>query len=339
MELAGLRGAAKAQGVELDAGVFDSNTDARLPGDGSVATRSRFTFTDLRLKEPPDGPIQKLLKLPAPLDTVIVALEDVDGGITIPLPVELKQGQIDNAQVTAAAVAAIGPIITTALASAPQKMAAGVVGLIGFGGERSAEQEQIEPIVLGFSPAATALDPDDARTLNDVVEEMRRNKKLNVTIRGELGGGDVTRAAVLANPTPEDCLSLASQLRQQKLDLLAARSQLAGQARGELAVRSEKETNPTIEQLRELDRQIASTEDALDRLYEMLKPGADRQADRRTRAAAIEIGQSRLDAIRAALLANGIPNATERVRAARAQFSPSENDKGGRVVLQLTEKK
>src|SRR5262249_40512112 len=121
------------------------------------------------------------------------------------------------------------------------------------------------------------------------------------------------------------------------------------QARGELAVRTEKQAKATLDQLRELDRQIAQAEDALDGVYEMLKPGADRQADRRTRAAAIEIGQARLDAIKAALLAENLPNAAERVRATRAQFAPAEgidagnngssgND-GGRVLLIVTKKK
>src|SRR5262249_30219746 len=166
----------------------------------------------------------------------------------------------------------LGSVIATAIASSPIKAGAGIAGLMGLGDKNKDKNKPAEPIVLVFSPAATALDADEAQKLEQVVSDLRKNKKLDVTIRHERGGGDVARAAILANPSPEDCLSLASQLRQQKLELLSVRSQLAGQARGELAVRTEKQAKATLDQLRELDRQIAQAEDALDGVYEMLKP-------------------------------------------------------------------
>ncbi len=92
-----------------------------------------------------------------------------------------------------------------------------------------------------------------------------------------------------------------------------------------------------IEALRSVDREIGRTEEALDRLYEMLRPGSDRQAVRRTRETCVELGRLRVDAVRAALL-SGNADIAERVRAVPARFAEAESGKG-RVVVSIEKKR
>ena len=88
-----------------------------------------------------------------------------------------------------------------------------------------------------------------------------------------------------------------------------------------------------------MDRELAATEDAMDRVYDLLRPGADRQADRRTRAACLEVAQDRLKAVQAALVTSGVPNVDGRVRLLKPQFNPDAGADGGRVVMTVVSKK
>ncbi|MGB7160366.1 MAG: hypothetical protein WBD40_20020, partial [Tepidisphaeraceae bacterium] len=121
-------------------------------------------------------------------------------------------------------------------------------------------------------------------------------------------------------------------LRERKNQMLELRGQLAEDARVELA--SHAQPAATISRLRGVSRELADNEEALDRLYDLLRPGADRQADRRTRAACIEIGQARLDAVESNLKSvPGIEAAKERVQVTRAQFAEDAATADGRVLL------
>ncbi len=166
---------------------------------------------------------------------------------------------------------------------------------------------------------------------------MKKEGELELQVRHELTSGDVTRLAVRVNPSADESRSIAEQLRNEKADLLARRAELAGTARGQLGSRPEADAGATLETLRTLDRQIAQTENAMDQLYDMLRPGAERQANRRTRAAAIEVGKRRLTAVKDALVSAGI--AEQRVRQTNPVYAPGESDEGGLVVITLVPKK
>ena len=141
----------------------------------------------------------------------------------------------------------------------------------------------------------------------------------------------MTRAAVLANPSPATAAALANRLRERKNELVALRGQLAEDARVQLA--SHVQPGPTLDRLRGVSRELASQEEALDRLYDLLRPGADRQADRRTRQACIDFGQERLDTVQAELMNAGLEAAKERVQVTRAQFAEDTPSPAGRVLL------
>jgi hypothetical protein len=119
--------------------------------------------------------------------------------------------------------------------------------------------------------------------------------------------------------------------------LLAQRSSLAGAVRGKVATLSPRESTAALEDVRQIDRQLAAIESSLDSILEQQRPGADRQADRRTKAASLDLARQRLDAVRAILLSSGARDAAERVRAIAPQFAPT--DAGGGVEITLIEKK
>ena len=76
----------------------------------------------------------------------------------------------------------------------------------------------------------------------------------------------------------------------------------------------------------------------MDRVFELLRPGAERQSARRTRAASIEFGKQRLDHVRDIFLKSGLPDIEQRVRILNPQFYPAEGDGGGKLILQLVAK-
>jgi hypothetical protein len=338
LELAALKGAAKEAGVTLTGGVYDSTADARLPGDGMIHTSSRFVFTDLSLSEPPQGPIFRLLHLPAPLDVVIGALQDQEGSITVPIdvPVPVQVGKLSVGDLVGPAIGAFGSIVATAIASAPLKAVGGVGDLLGLGGNKKQAPEP--PIILPFEPGFTGLSPADQAQIAALVLRMKKDDSLNLVIHHDLGGGDLTIADKRSNPSIQDAQNMAEQLRQQQLDALQQRSALAGVARAELAWGSSSEADLTIQKLRALDQQVAQNDDALDRLYGILRPGADRQAARRTRGACLEYARERLDAVKQALIAAGLKD-MDRVHMANPQFAQAQGDDGGKVVVTLVPKK
>ncbi len=331
LDLSGFRGVAHALGVTLNSGNLDTNTDLRFPGDGTTQTSTKIVFTDLSIDEPPNGPIQKALKLPIALDPAIGALQDPDGGITIPIAVQVAKGKIDG--LGGQMVGAVASVILTAIASAPVKAVNDIFGLGKHG------KDTIPPVNLDFAGGDAVLSANDAVSLTAVIEKLKKDKSLEVTVKHELGSGDVTRAAIRANPTPEECQVLAANLRRKKAQLLVIRSAVAGSARGELASWSATEAQPSVARLRQIDLELAQTENGLDRLYDLLRPGADRQAPRRTRAACLEIGRQRLEAVRAYLVASGIPGVDQRIHLTHAAFDPSDDHEGGEVTLVMAKKK
>jgi hypothetical protein len=347
LEMLSLRGPAAAAKVDIAGGVFDSRVDVRFQDDGAVGTRSRFAFTDLRMSEPDDGPIRRVLKLPGPLDAMIVVLQDASGAITVPLNVTVEEYKVGGGQIAGAAVTALGSILATAMASAPLKVTGGVTQLVGIdqaipilgGGKKKQTGPQLAGAVE-FYPGAGSESSDAATiTLQELIERMRRDKTLEVTLRHELSGGDIARAAQRANPSTEQAAALGADLRQRKAALLQQRDELAPAVRATVAADSSGRAAEAVAQLRELEVQQAATEDALDRVYELIRPGAQRQAERRTRAAGLEIAEARLNAIKQLIVAGGIPDAENRVRVIKPQFTPAEGDAGGKVTLVVTPKK
>jgi hypothetical protein len=336
LELASLKGLAKQQGITLTAGTYDDAIDLRFNPDGSIDTSSKLILTDLSVSEPPKGPIFQFLKLPAPLDVCIAAVQDADGSITLPLGIPIRKGHVSTGDIVGAATGAVANVAIVAVASAPLKAANMLGGIVGIGAGKKPKEQ---PVVLQFAAGSGSVDFSQLNGLAPILKRMKDDKSLTLTIRHTLGGGDIVVARTRANPSPADCLNLEYQFRQRKSELLQLRADVAGQARAQLVSLGEADAGPTLARLKAIDQEIAHTEDSLDEVGDLLRPGADRQSDRRTRAAALAIAQDRLQSVLAILQAAGVPDFKNRVHAVEAQYNPTEDANGGQIVITEVETK
>lgn len=336
LELAALKSKAKTVGVTLSAGTFDSSIDARLHGDGSMDLKPRFVFDELSVAEPAHGFLERILRLPAPLDLVIGALQDASGQITVPLEVPIKKGEINTGSVMTSATLALGGVVLVATASAPAKALNSVTSLAGLNFLGKQKEAPIFPVTANFAPGDATVVLAYSRILDPMLERMKTDTAAEIVIRHELGGGDQERESTRANPSREDAENLAYQLRQKKMALLKMRASLAGQARAELASGLGK--TGAIERLRAVDRELAFTENGMDDLYDLLRPGAEHQKDRRTRAACLALGEERLAAVHD-LIASASPAIAGRIRVINAQYNPAEDTEGGSITITLSKSK
>jgi hypothetical protein len=332
LELTALQAVALEYGVQLRSGLFDADVDLRPRGDSNIDTNCKLVLTDLQVSEPANGPISKSLRLPVPLDAAIVALQAPDGSITIPVSFTLKNGQVSESAIVGGAIGATGPIIATAVASAPLKLAGGVVGIFGIGGHSKTPRS--ETYEVAFDPGSAEMGPDDLALVQSLVLLAHRDPDLQFNIRQELGAADVQLAAQRANPTEADALALIQQLRQQRLELSFERARLAGLLRGQLSAISDQNADQTVLQLRGVEAQIANIEIACDELYDLLRPGAVRLAGRRTRGAAMEIAQRRLDEIDI-FFRQSLSSYNQRVRVVTPQYTQPTLPDGGRVLITI----
>ena len=317
-ELLSLRGLAQTQDVVIGNGVLDVNADVKLNPDQTMDLRTKSALTTLRVSEPKDGPIYRYLRLPAPLDTVIVILQDAGGTITLPVSVTVEQGQIGNGELVPALAGALSQVIATAIVQSPMKVAGGAMSLIGIsGGQRGTARHEFE---LSFEPGSTQLDSASARRLAQARELMAVHTNAKAAIRHRLGAQDVPLLEQRANPSTEQALAVAARLRAQRDQLLDERAELVGHARSAVAFGTAQEATAASEALREADARTAQLDQSIDAALEMLSPGAARRADRRTRTTAISLGQQRLEMVEALL------GAGERAQKANAQFDPPESE-------------
>jgi hypothetical protein len=344
VEVAAFKGEAAALGVDLSGGIFDADITTRFRDEGSLDLRSKFVMTDLKLTEPANGPIQTKLALSAPLDVVIPAVQDADGGINIPLNVPIEKGKVSTGDIIGAGVGALSGILATAVASAPAKLTEGLtdsatemIGVNKFLPFMKKKSTGPTTVNVVFAPGDASLSSEQQQQIDSLVTLLTKDKNAQATIRSELGGADLWIAGERANPSPADSTALAADLRETRAQLASQRARLAARATGELAS-SSASSSDTLQSLGELDRRIAQTDDAMDRLYEMLRPGADRYADRRTRAACIQIASQRLKSVRDVLMEANIPDASDRIRAVSATFNPAETDQGGTVVVTVVQR-
>ncbi|MCC6240544.1 MAG: DUF748 domain-containing protein [Phycisphaerales bacterium] len=334
-ELTGLQGYADQAGVTLSAGTLDTSLDLRLIDADNMKASTKLIITDLSVTEPANGPISRVLILPAPLDIVLAALSGADGSITLPLSVPIHRGQVSGGAIAQAAIGAVGSVIATAIASAPMKVIGGVGALAGL--DNSAPV--IEPLELNFAPGDASLSRENDAALAQLAELLKRDSSLTVTIRHELGQDDIPRVQERANPSIEQCLELASFLEQRKAKLSESRNIAADQVQIALASGMITDKQAGVPELRRLDQSIARLENGLDQLYDMLRPGSDRQAPRRTRAAALNLGQTRLDAVRMQLSTSGIPDSLSRITMARPQFTTTDGATTGTVKLTVVKQR
>ena len=336
LELANFGGLARQNGMTLRSGVFDASIDMRFHEDQPLSTRARLVFTDLSLTEPPDGFLARLLTLPVSLDTVLFILRDAGGSIRLPLSFKIDEQGVSRGQITQAAVGAAATLIASAVAGSPYRVA-GTIGNI-LGGEKE-EPSGTETYVVQYAAAVTTLSAEQAEELAAIAERLRRERGLSVTIRHQLGGGDIEAANSLVNLSSVDTRNLLAKLRKERGELQRLRDELAGQARAAHLAGSRRNALARTGRLQEVQVQLGLIERALDDLLETMRPGAEYAARRRTQDACVAIGKARMETLAALLRLGEIPEASGRVTFIPPRFVEADDPAGGSVTLTFTRSK
>jgi hypothetical protein len=222
-------------------------------------------------------------------------------------------------------------VFVTAIASAPLKAAS----LIGFGGKPT----PVQPVTLIFPPGYASVSPDQTGDLQPLIKKLTDDDSLSVTLRHDIGSEDISLAGNRVNPTPQDALNLASRLQQRRDELLAAKAQAAGDLRSLLASNAADQATSALERLRRIDRALAETENAMDKAYDLLRPGADRQKDRRTRAAVLSVARARLDAVRDAIISADEKHLADRVHVTNPQIGAAPGAAESSVTVTVVKNK
>ena len=327
-ELTGLRGIASSSGVEVGDGLLDFSARARLLGADGASLSARASLSQVKLSEPAQGPISRYLSLPVPLDAALFLLEDAEGRQSIPISIRIGPQGLQPASIVAAATTAATVVIARAIASSPLRLLGTFTDALGLTGR---EGQKPGEFARSFEFEAGAADePGDEDALDSLRRRLAADTTLQVTLVHDFGAGDLARAERLANPAIEDCQRLAARLRQRKAELARRREELAAQARIEIALGRSQDAEDLLTRVRALDRELGFAEGSLDRLLELLRPGAERRMPQRTRAAALLLARERIERVRQALIARGI--AAERIEARPARSIEATREAGGRVT-------
>ena len=334
LELTAVRGLASEYGLTLGGGTFDGRLDVRLKNADTFEAKVWPTFNELRMKEVPNGPIQSTFQLPAPPDVIISTLEDADGSLTFPITVPIDAGKLDTGAVIGSAVGSVGKVLAEAMIAAPLKAGKLMGSLVGLdmSGDRT---KGLEPITLTFAAGESQLSGDQENALQHVRDLMRKDDTIEVTIQHELGSDDVALADERVNLGTDDSSAIATQLLARKRDLQRRYAEESADVVVTMATGTSKTAEASATRLRETATQLKLTEDGLDSVFDLLRPGADRQAIRRTKAAAILLADLRLRSVQESLQQTKVRDIADRVRRSNALFNPLEGGPG-QVKIVLT---
>ncbi|MBL8801168.1 MAG: DUF748 domain-containing protein [Planctomycetes bacterium] len=330
LELPAFRGPALATGLELGDGTADLDVRLRLAGADGMSVDARSSFAHLSLSEPADGPLARYLSLPAPLDTVLFLLKDAEGLHKLSLGFRVERDGLKSAEIAGAAAAAATGVIARAVASSPLRLLSTLTDAAGLTGDEAPPQANRR--VVEFAAGDPTLDARGRAVLAQLGEDVRGRPRKRVVVVHELSRADLERVARLVNPSLDDRARLAARLRERKAELTRERETLAARARSELAFADPNRRAELMAQLRGLDAQIGEGERALERLFELLRPGSERRNATRARGAAIALGAERADRARRALADLGVTAERVIVRVVKAD-AIAELEGGGRLTL------
>jgi len=338
LELGAFEGEAKKEGVDLKDGVVDLDSDVFLTDVGDLRSKTDVVVNSLDLKELDNGPLRKSLALPVPLEAALFAVRDEDGSIELALPLELAQWvkltrQELNDQLRETILHAISVVLGNAVKAAPLR-----VVQVGESGPKPVEEP---PIVIDFAPGDIAIADSAAGPLAQLAQRLRDDpeRKLQVTLRHDAGGGDLKRARVATNPSPNDRRDLISRLRARRDALLRARQDATAEARAAAVAGLESDALAVRRTVQATDLEPARVERSLDELYDLEGEGAERQAERRARQGCIELASARLEGVRALLGAQGVAREDDRIHLASPRVEDVPGAAGGRVSLTVRVRK
>ena len=366
LELANLKGPLSKKGTVIDDGVLDLGAQLKWNASGDLCLTSKTVITDLEISESREGWLRKKLELNGPLNEVQWCLRDDDGAIEIefnpaiptldPNMSPKSKAIVLGQHLGAAVLETLGKVVARALLRSPFRALKTGTAILGDvvdlipGAELlnvvNRPRPVMEPIVLHFAPGDPAATNLELAKLDEIAKRLEGDELLVVSLRHETGGGDLARERVAANPSPRDRRDILARLGVRRADLeRERRAALEGER---LALRQGLSGDAERDRARGLELELATVERALDQVFELEREGAERQAERRTRAACVDLANARLEAVRDAISGRirrtgggaSESNAPEdRIRISRPRVEDAEGDAGGTITLILSPRK
>jgi hypothetical protein len=267
------------------------------------------------------------------LDTALFLTRNQSGEHRFSVGVDVDESGVSTGALVLAATEAMAEIMARAVAGAPLRL----VGSLVPGGGKRKEKKPDESWTLAFSPGAAELDPDDRERLRLLGRRMSGSRELVAVLRAELTEADLARAALLANPSREECLELVAGLRQRKAELQRRLGEIATRSRVYYSVGSTDAERAT-QTLRDVGNELYQVETALDRTLEIVRSSSQRQQQKRTRSTARMLARLRIEEA-ASILRSGIRGPIEeRLELRGPRVEPVEGEGGGRVVIELRDR-
>jgi hypothetical protein len=320
LELPAFRGPARAMGLDVGDGLADLDLRLRFSGASGLSVDARSSFTHLSLSEPADGPLARYLALPAPLDTVLFLLKDAEGRHKVSIGFRATSEGLSTRSIVLGAAAAVAEALARAVASSPLRLLSTLTDAVGVTGDAEApppaQARRIE-----FASGDASLPHAALRELEAIASQLDGRPRKRAVIVHELSAADLERTTRLVNPTLDDCARLTARLRERKAELALDRDASAARARAEFALGDAAAVRAMCGRVRELESQLGQCDQALERVFELSRPGAERRAAARARSAAIALGGERIERARRALLALGVEETRIVARVVRAEIA------------------
>jgi len=271
---------------------------------------------------------------------VLFVLRNERGEHRIPLSFDLEPGtSVGAGTIAAKASAALLRLITDALAGAPVRVVGGVTDVVGLGGilggGDGAPKYAGMQASVAFEAGGVRIAPSQRERLADLVEAMDEDPLLELVGVHAFGPADLERAERLASPDTQEARTLLRSLRLRRSELVRRRDELLASLRARLALGEDEEFAAGREELVAVGRDLGLTEDGIDRVADLLRPGAAKRRDQRTRGTALAIARSRIDGLTRLLVESGVPFERLDLRSPRFErvLAPEEPDPRGRIEL------
>ncbi len=314
------------KGLSVAKGDLDLRTELRFQGASDMHVQTSLVFSELVVEESDGGPVQTHLKLPVTLNTALFLLRNPAGEHRISAGFSFDPHNLGSGRLAIAATEAIAGVLAVALAGAPLRLVGAFVP--------QEKKAPAPPVEIAFAPGSSELPADVEAKLFTLRKMLAANPSLQLVVRHELGAEDLVRAERLANPPEATCRDLVVRSRQRKSELQRDRAEAATRVRALLAVGA-REAAAERESLCAMDRELASVEDDLDRVLEILRSPSPRRAQKRTRAAALEIGRDRIDAVVKRCSLGLDKEDAKRIEPSSPRYEAREDGGTGRVLLEL----
>jgi hypothetical protein len=332
-ELTALQGLAEASGVKIGAGTVDTNLRLDLRGARGVRVDNRTTFTSLSISEPANGPISRFLKLPAPLDVVLWALENERSEHVVPLEFSIDHSGVSAGELAATGSKALVLLIADAIAASPLRIGGGVLDIVGldlFGGSDETGSVALE---IPFASGATGLDTRGSDAVTEVLKLLAKDEAATLRVVHRYAADDLELAAQLALPDPAECRRLAVGLEAERTGLVAALEVERDALARLVATGAAAEVESARARLRANAERLLGLEESLDTLNDLSTEADERTRTKRLREAALRLAERRFEAFVRDLVARGADDALARLQLVRPRLADVAADGSGAALV------